>query len=136
MTDENTTNNDQTGSSSRYPKAVTLEDFEQLKLTAGLYLFDFWATWCGPCKVMNPIIDSLSEDPELAKLNFVSVDVDDQPELSGMFRVNSIPTFLVIKFKGDGTFDKETDIMEKAIGAQSAFDFKLLLLKAIEKSEQ
>ena len=118
-----------------HPTAITLEDFEELKNKTGLYLFDFWATWCGPCKVMNPIIEDLSNDPELSTITFVSVDVDDQPELAGQFRVNSIPTFLVIKFKGNGTFDKETDIIEKTIGAQSAFDFKLLLLKAIEKSQ-
>lgn len=118
-----------------HPKAINLEDFEQLKNTAGIYLFDFWATWCGPCKAMNPIIDGLSEDADLADITFISVDVDDQPELAGMFKVSSIPTFLVIKFKGDGTFDKETDIIAKSIGAQSAFDFKLMLTKALEENK-
>jgi|GEM_PF-966109 len=115
-------------------KAITSQDFEGLKNTSGTYLFDFWATWCGPCKVMNPIIESLSQDPDLSEINFVSIDVDEQPELAGEFRVQSIPTFMVIKFKGDGTFDKETDIIAKEIGVKSAFDFKLFLVEALKKS--
>lgn len=116
-----------------HPKAITLQDFEDLKNTTGTYLFDFWATWCGPCKVMNPIIEGLSEDTDLVDLNFVSIDVDAEPELAGQFRVQSIPTFMVIKFKGDGTFDKETDVLAKEIGVKSAFDFKLFLVEALKK---
>ena len=118
-----------------HPKAISLQDFEELKNTSGIYLFDFWATWCGPCKVMNPIIETLTEDADLQKITFVSIDVDAEPELAGQFRVQSIPTFLAIKLKGDGTFDKETDILAKSIGAQSAFEFKKMLLEAITKAE-
>lgn len=118
-----------------HPRAITLADFEELQKVKGIYLLDFWASWCGPCRVMNPIIEKLMEDPELKEINFLSVDVDAQPELSGMFRVTSIPTFYLIKIKGEGSFNKETDTLNKIIGASPAFDFKMQLLNGLKKSQ-
>jgi thioredoxin 1 len=115
-------------------KAIKNSDFEEMKKSEGVYLIDFWAVWCGPCKVMNPIIEQLSEDEDLKEINFVQVNVDEEIELAGMFRVTSIPTFYLIKFKGDGTFDKDTDVLEKIVGAQPAFDFKMKLQTAITRS--
>jgi thioredoxin 1 len=111
-------------------KNITGQDFEKIKQEGGLYLIDFWATWCPPCKMMGPIIDDLSQDEDLSHINFVKVDVDNEQELASQFEIRSIPTFLLINFKGGGQFDPETDILKKVIGAKSAFDFKMELEQA------
>ena len=58
-------------------------------------LIDFWASWCGPCKMVSPIVDEIAtEHPEI---KVGKVNVDDEPELAGQFGVMSIPTLLMIK---------------------------------------
>jgi len=59
-------------------------------------LVDFWAEWCGPCKMITPVIDQLSIELE-GKLKIAKVNVDESPELAGQFNVMSIPTLLVFK---------------------------------------
>lgn len=57
---------------------------------------DFWATWCGPCKMLGPIIEEVSE--ELGdKVNFVKVNVDENPSSANEFKIASIPTVMVFK---------------------------------------
>ena len=58
-------------------------------------LVDFYADWCGPCKMMAPVMDSLSEDYDDVK--FVKVNVDNNPDLAAKFGVQSIPNFVFIK---------------------------------------
>jgi len=115
-------------------KSISLADFNELKKVKGVYLIDFWATWCPPCKVMNPIIDELTTDEDLKSITFLNVDVDEQPELQTDFNVSSIPTFYLLNIKGDGSFDISTDVLGKYIGAKSKFDFKLDLLKDLAKA--
>jgi len=56
-------------------------------------LVDFYATWCGPCKMMEPIVDKIQD----AGIRVVRVDVDENPDLAEYFRVMSVPTFVGIK---------------------------------------
>lgn len=58
-------------------------------------LIDFWAEWCGPCRMLSPIVDEISEETSSAKI--CKVNVDEEPELARMFRVMSIPTLVVVK---------------------------------------
>lgn len=57
---------------------------------------DFWASWCGPCKMLSPVIDELSEEFG-EKVKFTKVNVDDNPGVSSKFSVSSIPTVLIFK---------------------------------------
>ena len=61
-------------------------------------IVDFWATWCGPCRAVSPILDKI--DAEDDNVVLLKVDVDENPELSAAFRVQSIPTLMFFK---DGT---------------------------------
>lgn len=61
----------------------------------GLVVIDIWATWCGPCKMIAPIIDSLEE--EMPDVKFCKINVDDEPDLARLFKVTSIPTVAVVK---------------------------------------
>lgn len=58
-------------------------------------LIDFWATWCGPCKMLSPIIDEIADEVSDAKV--CKVNVDEEPELAAEFQVMSIPTIAVVK---------------------------------------
>jgi thioredoxin 1 len=97
---------------------ITRENFNREVMESDLpVLLDFWAPWCGPCRMVGPIIDQLSEEVE-GKAKVGKVNVDEQAELAAAFRVSSIPTLAVVK---DG---KVTAIQ---IGARSKNDMKNML---------
>ena len=105
-------------------KSITFADFNALKKTTNLVFIDFYATWCGPCKVMSPIIDTLAADPDLQSVSFYKCDVDEEGELSELFNVSSIPSFFLVKINGDDTFDPSEMTLHKLVGTKSAFDLK------------
>jgi len=72
-------------------------------------LVDFWADWCGPCRVLSPILEDVSEEVE--DITIVKVNVDDNPGLSAAFSIRSIPT--VISFKGGEFIDKFSGVKSK-----------------------
>lgn len=89
----------------------TDSNFEEAALSGGVAIVDFWAEWCGPCKMVTPIIDELSADYE-GKATIGKVNVDDNPEVSMKYGVRSIPTILFIK---DGeVVDKHVGVATKA----------------------
>ena len=74
-------------------------------------IVDFYATWCGPCKAMAPVMEELAKQ-YADSVCFYKIDVDKQPELSSLFGITSIPTFLFIPVEGDprmtqGAMEKE-----------------------------
>ena len=70
-------------------------------------LVDFWASWCGPCRMVSPLVDEIADERSDIKVG--KINVDEQPELAGTFGVNSIPTLVVIK---------EGKITNHAVGAR------------------
>lgn len=79
-------------------------------------LIDFWATWCGPCRMASPIIDEIAEENSEIKVG--KVNVDDERELAGSFNVMSIPTFIVVK-KGK--------VVNRVTGARPKHELEALL---------
>ena len=92
---------------------LTKNDFDAFT-GEGLALIDFWATWCGPCRMQAPILENL--DAELGgKVKIGKVDVDNEPELARRFGIMSIPTLIAFK---DGS------AAEKRVGVQSLDQLK------------
>src|SRR3990167_5241439 len=63
----------------------------------GVVFVDFYADWCGPCKMTTPIIEELSENKQYKDVSFVKVDVDKEQELASKYNILSIPTFVIFK---------------------------------------
>ena len=77
----------------------TAAEFKQMLAEKKTFLADFYATWCGPCKMMAPVVESLAEK-YAGKIDFYKVDIDQESELASVFGISSIPTFLFIPVKG------------------------------------
>jgi thioredoxin 1 len=97
-------------------------DFEQAVIKSDIpVLVDFWAPWCGPCKMVGPMLEQIAAEYE-GKAKVVKVNVDDNKQVAGSLGVQSIPTVVLYK---DG------EIVEKVIGARPKGDFETMLNKVI-----
>ena len=75
---------------------LTLDNFEQEVMQAKTpVVVDFWASWCGPCMMLAPVMEEL--DGELPQIKFCKVNVDDEHDLAMEFQIDSIPTLLCVK---------------------------------------
>ena len=75
---------------------LTKENFtSEVEEYKGVVAIDLWASWCGPCKMIAPIFEELSS--ELPNVKFCKINVDEQPELTRLFKVTSIPTIALVK---------------------------------------
>ena len=77
-------------------KAITDAEFDAVTKSDKPVLIDFWAPWCGPCKIMGPVMDELAKEYE-GKVDVVKMNVDENLEVPGRFNVMSIPTFVIMK---------------------------------------
>jgi thioredoxin 1 len=80
---------------------------------------DFWAPWCGPCRMVGPVMEELDKQYS-GKIKFVKINVDENPMVSGQFGISSIPTIMV--FKGDKA-------VENIVGFRPKSDFEQILNK-------
>ena len=86
---------------------LTTDNFEEEVLKSEVpVLVDFWATWCGPCQALSPIVEEVAGEVEGVKVG--KVDVDDQDKLARKYKIFSIPTLLVFK---------NGEVAERSVGA-------------------
>lgn len=95
---------------------LTQENFDST-IADGVVMVDFWAPWCGPCRMIAPVIDKLAQDYE-GKAKICKVNTDEQQELAQKFGIRSIPNIL---------FYKDGQKVDEIIGAASEQDFKAKL---------
>lgn len=88
---------------------ITKANFEQEVVNSDVpVLVDFWAPWCGPCRMMAPIVDEIAEE-KAGQVKVAKIDIDQEPELAMQFGVMSIPTLIVFK---------QGAVAQKSVGLQ------------------
>ena len=88
---------------------ITSENFESLKNGAQPFVVDFWATWCGPCRMVGPVISELANEYD-GKITVGKCDVEECEDLAMEFGIRNIPTIIFIK---------NGQVVDKIVGAQS-----------------
>ncbi|MDZ4384637.1 MAG: thioredoxin [Nitrospirota bacterium] len=96
-------------------KAVTKESWDAEVLQAkGLVITDFWAEWCGPCRLVSPIVDELAKE-YTGRVKIMKLNTDENPEVAGRYQIMGIPTLL---------FFKDGKAVDKLVGALSKTQYK------------
>jgi len=93
---------------------ITNENFESLKNGAQPLVVDFWATWCGPCRMVGPVISELAKEYE-GKITIGKCDVEENEDLAVEYGIRNIPTIL---------FFKDGQVVDKLVGAQPKAKFQ------------
>lgn len=105
-------------------KPVNAKDWDKDVINSQLPVFvDFWAEWCGPCRMVSPVVEELASE-YAGKINFVKVNVDENNELASKYNIFSIPTLAI--FKGG-------QIVAQQVGAASKSSYKNMIDKTLEK---
>ena len=88
-------------------KDINAEEYSEIVISSNPVVIDFHATWCGPCKVLSPILEEL--DDEIEGVEFVKLDVDQHPQIAGQNQVMGVPTVVILK---DG------EVKDRFVGVQ------------------
>ena len=88
-------------------KEINAEEYAEIVNSSNPVVIDFHATWCGPCKVLSPILEEL--DDEIEGVEFVKLDVDQHPQIAGQNQVMGVPTVVILK---DG------EVKDRFVGVQ------------------
>lgn len=93
-------------------KSVTAETFDSVVIqSSNLVMVDFWATWCGPCKIIAPVVEELANE-YAGRVTFAKVNTDENPDLASRFNIRGIPT--LIFFKDGKQIDQVVGAVPKA----------------------
>jgi len=116
---------------------LTTENFEQTVTRDGLVLVDWWAAWCGPCRMFGPIFEAVSENHPDAV--FGKVDTEAEQELAGMANITSIPTLMIFRdgvllYSQPGALPGEA--LEDLIAQASALDMAEIKAEMATRAEQ
>ena len=88
-------------------REINAEEYAEIVNSSNPVVIDFHATWCGPCKVLSPILEELNE--EIENVEFVKLDVDQHPQIAGQNQVMGVPTVVILK---DG------EVKDRFVGVQ------------------
>ena len=99
------------------PMELTAATFEN-ETASGVTVVDFWASWCGPCRMLSPIVEELAG--EMSGVKFAKVNVDEEPALANAVRVNAIPTLI---------FMKDGQAVGQTVGLQAKEDLRAVIQK-------
>ena len=94
------------------------DNFEEL-VKEGVSIVDFWAIWCGPCRIMTPVVEDIAK--EMPDVKVYKLNVDDYPELTAKFNIMSIPTILI--FKDGKEVDQTVGVVSKNVLANKIKNF-------------
>lgn len=107
-------------------QAITDSQFEKEVIESEIPVFvDFWAPWCGPCRMVAPIVEELASEYQ-GRVKFVKMNVDENPQVAGAMGIRSIPTLVI--FKG-------REVADYRIGAVPAEDLRRMIDKALGTSK-
>lgn len=88
--------------------SVTVDTFEKVVIQSpNLIMVDFWATWCGPCKIVAPVVEELAQE-YAGKVNFAKLNTDENPDIASRFNIRGIPTLI---------FFKDGKVLDQIVGA-------------------
>ncbi len=88
--------------------SVTIDTFDKVVIQSpNFVMVDFWATWCGPCKMVAPIVEELAKEYE-GRVTFAKVNTDENPDLASRYNIRGIPTLI---------FFKEGKVLDQVVGA-------------------
>ena len=102
------------------PMELTTATFEN-ETASGVTVVDFWASWCGPCRMLSPIVEELAG--EMSDVRFAKVNVDEEPVLANAFKVSAIPTLI---------FMKDGQAVGQTVGVRGKEDLRAVIEKAGE----